>query len=73
MVAKWLGLQKPVSTGRSAIRGYTNFKGGHGFGPKFRQFIGKGVRSGFLPCDDEVVYWFLTWTPPTKGTSLSCN
>ncbi|XVF67959.1 hypothetical protein PTKIN_Ptkin10aG0164000 [Pterospermum kingtungense] len=70
VVAKWLGLQKPVFTGRSAIRGYTNFKGGHGFGPKFRQFIGKGVRSGFLPCDDETVYWFLTWTPTSKEEEL---
>ncbi|XP_022762265.1 monooxygenase 2-like [Durio zibethinus] len=70
VVAKWLGLQKPVFTGRSAIRGYTNFKGGHGFGPKFRQFVGKGVRSGFLPCDDEIVYWFLNWTAASKEEEL---
>ncbi|XVE67184.1 hypothetical protein DITRI_Ditri08aG0140000 [Diplodiscus trichospermus] len=63
VVAKWLGLQKPVFTGRSAIRGFTNFKGGHGFGTKFRQFVGKGVRSGLLPCNDETVYWCLTWIP----------
>ncbi|KAK8675749.1 hypothetical protein V6N13_033813 [Hibiscus sabdariffa] len=51
VVAKWLGLEKHVSTGRSIIRGHTRFEGGHGFGPKFRQFVGKGVRSGFLPCN----------------------
>lgn len=67
VVAKWLGLQKPVFSGRSAIRGNAHFKGGHGFEPKFRQFVGKGVRSGLLPCDDENVYWFFTWTPPTKS------
>ncbi|XWS62623.1 hypothetical protein CRYUN_Cryun06bG0027100 [Craigia yunnanensis] len=70
VVAKWLGLHKPVFTGRSAIRGYTNFKGGHGFQPKFRQFVGNGVRSGFRPCDDENVYWFLTWTPASKEEEL---
>ncbi|KAE8724720.1 zeaxanthin epoxidase [Hibiscus syriacus] len=70
VVAKWLGLEKPVFTGRSAIRGTTKFEGGHGFGPKFRQFVGKGVRSGFLPCNDEEAYWFLTWTPSTKEEEL---
>ncbi|KAE8719137.1 zeaxanthin epoxidase [Hibiscus syriacus] len=30
VVAKWLGLEKPVFTGRSAIRGSTKFEGGHG-------------------------------------------
>ncbi|XP_039039207.1 monooxygenase 2-like [Hibiscus syriacus] len=70
VVAKWLGLEKPVFTGRSTVRGYTKFKGGHGFGPEFRQFVGKGVRSGLLPCNDENVYWFLTWTPSTKEEEL---
>ena len=67
VVAKYLGFEKAVFTGRSAIRGYANFEGGHGFGPKFRQFVGKSVRSGFLPCDDENVYWFMTWTTSGKG------
>ncbi|XVF45563.1 hypothetical protein PTKIN_Ptkin02bG0216100 [Pterospermum kingtungense] len=70
VVAKWLGLQKPAFAGRSAVRGYINFNGGHGFAPKLRQFIGKGVRSGFLPCDDEHVYWFMTWTPASKEEEL---
>ncbi|OMO92734.1 Monooxygenase, FAD-binding protein [Corchorus olitorius] len=70
VVAKWLGFEKPVFTGRSAIRGTAKFEGGHGFGPKFRQFVGKGVRSGFLPCDDDTVYWFMTWTPDIKEEEL---
>ncbi|XP_039054850.1 monooxygenase 2-like isoform X1 [Hibiscus syriacus] len=70
VVAKWLDLKKPAFTGRSAIRGNANFKGGHGFEPKFRLFVGKGVRSGFLPCDDENVYWFLTWTPSSKEEEM---
>ncbi|KAK8511497.1 hypothetical protein V6N12_038100 [Hibiscus sabdariffa] len=70
VVAKWLGLEKSVFTSRSIIRGHTRFEGGHSFGPKFRLFVGKGVRSGFLPCNDENVYWFLTWTPSTKEEEL---
>ncbi|TYH78154.1 hypothetical protein ES332_D04G205600v1 [Gossypium tomentosum] len=73
VVAKWLGLQNPVFSGRSAIRGNAHFKGGHGFEPKYRQFVGKGVRSGFLPCDDENVYWFFTWTPATKEEEMEDN
>ncbi|XP_022763031.1 monooxygenase 2-like [Durio zibethinus] len=63
LVAKWLGFEKPAFTGRSAFRGYAKFDSGHGFKPEYRQFIGKGVRSGFLPCDDHIVYWFVTWVP----------
>ncbi|MFQ6622809.1 hypothetical protein Gotur_002292 [Gossypium turneri] len=70
VVAKWLGFKKPVFTGRLAIRGYTKFKDGHGLGPKFRQFVGKGLRFGFLPCNDEDFHWFLTWTPSTKDEEL---
>ncbi|XVE93891.1 hypothetical protein REPUB_Repub01dG0233200 [Reevesia pubescens] len=44
LVAKWLGFEKPVFTGSSAIRAYADFKICHGFGPKARQFIGNGLR-----------------------------
>ncbi|KAE8692628.1 PAM domain (PCI/PINT associated module) protein isoform 1 [Hibiscus syriacus] len=70
VVATWLGLKRPAFTGRSAVRGNACFKGGHGFEPKFTQFVGKGVRSGFLRCDHENVYCFPTWTPSSKGTLL---
>ncbi|KAK8476480.1 hypothetical protein V6N13_080664 [Hibiscus sabdariffa] len=72
VVANWLGLKKPAFTGRSAIRGNASFEGGagHGFGAKFKQFVGKGVRSGFLPYDDENVYWFFTWCPSTKEEEM---
>ncbi|XVF67961.1 hypothetical protein PTKIN_Ptkin10aG0164100 [Pterospermum kingtungense] len=73
VVANWLGFKKPVSTGRSAFRGYADFKTGHGFKPEFRQFMGKGVRSGFLPCDDYHVYWFLTWFPTSQEEELEEN
>ncbi|KAJ0011269.1 hypothetical protein Pint_33728 [Pistacia integerrima] len=52
---------------RSSMRGCADYKGSHGFEPKFLAFFGKGIRCGFLPCDDQTVYWFLTWTPSSQG------
>ncbi|XWS67720.1 hypothetical protein CRYUN_Cryun04dG0029700 [Craigia yunnanensis] len=73
VVAKWLGFEKPAFTGRSAFRGYADFKSGHAFKPEFRQFVGKGIRSGFLPCDDHIVYWFLAWFPSSPEEELEEN
>ncbi|XP_059451373.1 monooxygenase 2-like isoform X2 [Corylus avellana] len=67
VVATWLGFKKPAFTGRSAIRGCVDIKHNHGFGTKFMQFFGEGVRTGFIPCGDTTIYWFFTWTPS------SCN
>ncbi|GFY89841.1 FAD/NAD(P)-binding oxidoreductase family protein [Actinidia rufa] len=69
VVAMWLGFKNAAFVGRSAIRGYADFIGSHGFGPTFLQFSGNGVRSGFLPCHDTTVYWFFTFTPPPKVRS----
>ena len=41
MVAKWLGFKKPVFSGRSGMRGCADYKGSHGFEPKFLAFSGK--------------------------------
>nr|XP_023918084.1 monooxygenase 2-like [Quercus suber]POF03320.1 fad-dependent urate hydroxylase [Quercus suber] len=60
VVAKWLGFKAPTFTGRVSIRGCVNFKSNHGIEPKFFQFFGKAFRSGFLPYDDNGIYWFLT-------------
>ncbi|KAG2706045.1 hypothetical protein I3760_05G085800 [Carya illinoinensis] len=62
VVAKWLQFKKPAFSRRSAIRGCVDFKSGHSFGDRFMLFFGKGFRSGFLPCDGNTVYWFLSWT-----------
>jgi 2-polyprenyl-6-methoxyphenol hydroxylase-like FAD-dependent oxidoreductase len=64
VVGKWLGFKNPATTARLAIRGLTHFPAGHGFGQKFFQFYGNGVRSGFIPCDHNTVYWFLTHSSP---------
>lgn len=73
VVSKWLGFKNPAFVGRSAIRGFADFKGSHGFEPKFMQFSGKGVRSGFLPCSEDTVYWFFTFTASTKDKELEEN
>jgi hypothetical protein len=68
VVAKWLGLPKPILSGRSATRGLADYPAGHGFGPEILQFIGQGFRSGVLPCSDTSVYWNYTWYPSPSGT-----
>uniref|UniRef100_A0A453ISU5 FAD-binding domain-containing protein n=1 Tax=Aegilops tauschii subsp. strangulata TaxID=200361 RepID=A0A453ISU5_AEGTS len=68
VVARWLGLHKPILSGRSATRGLAEYPDGHGFGPEMLQFIGQGFRSGVLPCSDTSVYWNYTWYPsPADG------
>ncbi|XP_074379594.1 monooxygenase 2-like isoform X1 [Apium graveolens] len=71
VVAKELALQEPVSSGRSAIRGLSEFSDCHGFEPKIYVHFGNGVRFGFLPCDVKCVYWFCTFTPCPKNTNIS--
>lgn len=71
VVAKWLGFKNPAFAGRSAIRGYSDFECSHGFEPNFLQFFGKGLRSGFIPCDDQAIYWFFTWTPSSQDKELA--
>ncbi|KAJ6934914.1 hypothetical protein NC652_010023 [Populus alba x Populus x berolinensis] len=73
VVARFIGFKKPAFAGRSAIRGYADFKVNHGFGSKFLQLGGKGVRSGFLPCDDTTIYWFFTYFPTGQDKELEDN
>ncbi|KDO68119.1 hypothetical protein CISIN_1g015331mg [Citrus sinensis] len=73
VVAKWLGFKKPAFAGRSDIRGCTDFKLRHGLEPKFQQFLGKGFRYGFLPCNDQTVYWFFNWCPSNQDKELEGN
>jgi hypothetical protein len=61
------GLQETSFHGRSAIRGYVDIKHNLGFGTKFVQYFGEGVRIGFIPCDDTTIYWFFTWTPSSSN------
>ncbi|GLT71440.1 hypothetical protein SLA2020_434560 [Shorea laevis] len=37
------------------------------------QFHGRGFRSGFVPCDDQTVYWFFIWTPSGQENEMEDN
>ncbi|EOA32464.1 hypothetical protein CARUB_v10015741mg [Capsella rubella] len=71
VVAKWLGFKNPVTTNRLAIRGLAHFPTGHGFEKRFFQFYGNGVRSGFVPCNHNSVYWFVTHTSTNLAEETS--
>lgn len=74
LVARKLGLGEPVKSGRSAVRGLAVFPNGHGVGDEFQQFVDVGVRAGFVPLNDEEVYWFLTFKTTLEGVCvvISC-
>ncbi|WVZ85627.1 hypothetical protein U9M48_032529 [Paspalum notatum var. saurae] len=59
VVARWLGLSEPASSGRSAVRGLSVFPGGHHMKRELRQFLSEGLRAGMVPISDTDVYWFL--------------
>ncbi|XP_043702437.1 monooxygenase 2-like isoform X5 [Telopea speciosissima] len=73
VVTKWLGLEKPVFSGRWSIRGCAEYLDGHGFERNFLQFYGNGFRSGLVPCDEKTVYWFFTWTPSAEHKDIQEN
>ncbi|CAN6248601.1 unnamed protein product [Urochloa humidicola] len=59
VVARWLGLPEPSSSGRSAVRGLSVFPGGHSVKRELRQFLSQGLRAGMIPISDTAIYWFL--------------
>ncbi|GAB4853133.1 hypothetical protein Ancab_017317 [Ancistrocladus abbreviatus] len=65
-VAKWLGFKKGAFDTRCAIRGYAVYEEGHGLGDKFFNFFGEGFRYGVVPCDDNSIYWFFSWSSATR-------
>ncbi|KAF8721256.1 hypothetical protein HU200_023182 [Digitaria exilis] len=73
VVAKWLGLAKPSYSGRSAARGFAHYPDGHGFDPTFLQFTGNGFRAGMMPCNENDIYWFFTWTPSDNDKGVDEN
>ncbi|GJN27647.1 hypothetical protein PR202_gb15688 [Eleusine coracana subsp. coracana] len=59
VVARWMGMSEPVSSGRSAVRGLSVFSDGHGLKRELRQFLSEGLRAGMVPISDTEIYWFL--------------
>jgi 2-polyprenyl-6-methoxyphenol hydroxylase-like FAD-dependent oxidoreductase len=66
MVAELLGLAKLSDSGRTATRVHARYPDGHGFEHRMMQFSGQGFRAGMVPCNDTDVYWFFTWSPPSR-------
>jgi hypothetical protein len=59
VVARWLGMSEPVSSGRSCVRGLSVFPDGHRSRGELRQFLSEGLRAGMVPISDTDVYYFL--------------
>lgn len=66
-VGDWLGLGKPVYSGRSAFRALAVYPEGHGFSKDVRQFLDVGIRAGFVPLNDKELFWFFTFETPQLG------
>ncbi|KAK2995474.1 hypothetical protein RJ640_009999 [Escallonia rubra] len=74
VVARWLGLTKPVNSGRWAVRGLAVFPQGHGYTQNVWQYLDVGTRAGFVPLTDKELYWFLTTNNPLpKGEDMTAG
>ncbi|KAJ4757442.1 FAD/NAD(P)-binding oxidoreductase family protein [Rhynchospora pubera] len=67
-VAQWLGLPKPISSGRSAIWAFTVFPEGHGFPNECRQYLYKGIKGLFVPVNKSDVYWAVVHKTSTSDS-----
>ncbi|KAJ4809921.1 FAD/NAD(P)-binding oxidoreductase family protein [Rhynchospora pubera] len=68
-VAQWLGLPKPISSGRSAIRALAVFPDGHGFPNEYRTYLdNKGIKVGFVPLNKTELYWFVVHKTSTSDS-----
>jgi 2-polyprenyl-6-methoxyphenol hydroxylase-like FAD-dependent oxidoreductase len=71
VVAQWLGMSEPASSGRSAVWGLSVFPDGHGLKKELRQFLSEGLRAGMVPISDTDVYWFLVNNTISAGKTCS--
>ncbi|KAF3791619.1 FAD-dependent urate hydroxylase [Nymphaea thermarum] len=62
LVAQWMGMSEPINSGRSAIRGLAVYPDGHDIDSEMVQFLGDGVRAGYIPINKKHVYWFVIRT-----------
>ncbi|KAK9167157.1 hypothetical protein Scep_002348 [Stephania cephalantha] len=61
IVATWLGLSKPIHSGRYAVRGLSVVPQGHGLNNEAHQFISNQRRAGAVHLTDTEVAWFITY------------
>jgi len=69
VVAQWLGMSEPASSGRSAVRGLSVYHDGHNLKQELRQFLAEGLRAGMVPISDTDIYWFLVNNTIPEGKS----
>ncbi|ESR41110.1 FAD binding 3 domain-containing protein [Citrus sinensis] len=72
-VARWLGLSEPLNAGRSAGLGLAVFPEGHGLNKEVRLFVDAGMRAGYVPLNDNEIYWFLVCNCSAEGESKARN
>ncbi|XP_048128534.1 monooxygenase 2-like [Rhodamnia argentea] len=72
-IARWLGLDSPVDSGRSAIRGLAVYPQGHGLNHEFQQFVDVSKRAGFVPLNDKEIYWFFLCKAPPKDADIGVD
>ncbi|KAJ4774165.1 FAD/NAD(P)-binding oxidoreductase family protein [Rhynchospora pubera] len=71
IVGKYLGMKKPSSTGRLAVRGFAEYPTNHGFKPEFIQINGQGFRVGMSPSTEKSIYWYFGWYSSENGKDES--
>lgn len=70
VVAQWLGLKPPISSGRSAVRGVGLYPQGHDFKKEHQQFVGNGMKAGFIPISNTEIYWYLNKASTSQGSLI---
>ncbi|KAG6554168.1 hypothetical protein Mapa_004084 [Marchantia paleacea] len=71
VVAQWMGLAKPRYVGQVGNRGLAVYPAGQPYGDKGRQFIGRGVRAGWVPISATKVYWFVVHARANLGPKVT--
>ncbi|PKI41667.1 hypothetical protein CRG98_037974 [Punica granatum] len=74
MVARRLKLNAPVHSGRCAVRGLSVYPEGHGRGCcTVQQYVDVSKRAGFVPLNDNEIYWFFVCKTPPKGKDIGSD
>ncbi|KAL5703644.1 hypothetical protein ACHQM5_022171 [Ranunculus cassubicifolius] len=69
LVARWLGLAKPIHSGRFSARGLAVFPHGHGMRNEIKQFVDGTTRVGIAYLNENELYWFVTYKCPLDADS----
>ncbi|OWM76401.1 monooxygenase 2-like [Punica granatum] len=73
VIARRLKLGSPVHSGRFAVRGLSVYPEGHGLARTVQQYVDVSKRAGFVPLNDNEIYWFFVCKTPPKGKDFGSN